>query len=250
MKSHRNAMSERRIEELLAGNDRLFTLDPEQRNRIRRDMHAGAAHGTAPTLIERHPAEGAGDDGRVDDGRWVGRPIRRSRLAFAGVAAAVLLVLVVHWSVISPRNDTEVAAVGQPVGPGFEASDERLFCTEDLPRFTRAIEDWAGIENWSYVTDNRRPAPDLVERALDVLAALKVVRPAVEIAPTRAELLLLRPERAELNPQAGLATGDPLTGLDRERHEAAVTDVARLLATTIDDDPELVRVGCRFPALS
>lgn len=210
-------------------------LSEAQRDRLRSRLGLGAASSGDD---ERAVADiGRGQDISAPSG--TGRSVR-GRAVAAIAAAAVVVVGIV--SLVGTRGDSgdelrvadseEVAtpATDPTTVPGVESRGAPL-CREEIASFTDGVVTWAGVENWAFLTDRRRPAPDLLILAAAAVTAIDEISGTQDTADARARL-------DELLRDADVVDGpdEPfeLSRAERDDYRQAVESAAEAIAGTIE----------------
>lgn len=234
-------LDESELKAILVGNTREFALNDAQRMRLRvqlgqsRDVAASELTVAATQPYELSP--------HLDHKRRPGRFVL-SMAASLVVAVGFLGAMRVRASQSSTELRTQITpsdeatAVGEVVSGAQQA---RSFCEGEFAALDDAIRVWAGIENWSFLTDDRIPEPDLIQTSIRALTVLQDLRPTLDAGSTLGELHKLDADRLPDDSSGSLRT---LTGTDRLAAEHAVQATVDILIATAGADTELAQGGC------
>lgn len=213
----------------------VLSAEQRQRLRLRLGLETYAAHDD-PTDIDQRRVQD------ISAPAAIGRPAWARAVALAAAAAVVLVVGVIGIVTLSDdrgvRGDelrvADSSDVAAPVSPTVDpatAPPEARICREEIESFTSGIATWAGVENWAFLTDRRRPAPDLLTLAAAAVGAVDEISdsPDIDDIGTRLDELL-----RDADIVAGPDEPFELSRPEREAYREAVERAADVIAETVE----------------
>lgn len=229
-------MDDHELSELLSNDDRPRALRADERDRVRARLGLPAeasSPATSDELAEVPPVIGPPDaiyDSEAPvielqpdiDQREGNRPIVRL------LAAAAALIAVVAIGLTQFQSTQEAVDTADDPGAPAPAPALVTFCTVEFTALVDGVDQWRGIENWSFSPTSK---PDLLVLVDDAFSGLESIDDdRVEFDPTARTALATR-----LEPDDGVFP--VLLEEARAREDAVTAATATILDTVISADP-------------